>query len=98
MKPVLGPANSAKAVEVLGVYAAAAARGAVLVVPTSADAQLYTRELAGEGAVFGGSVVTFSGVRGEIAWRTGYSGRRASRLARERLLARAVGAARLSVL
>jgi ATP-dependent helicase/DNAse subunit B len=98
LKLVLGPANSAKAGEVLGAYAAAAGRGAVLVVPTSADARLYTRELAGEGAVFGGSVVTFSGLAREIAWRTGYSRRRASRLARERLLARAVAAARLSLL
>jgi ATP-dependent helicase/DNAse subunit B len=98
LKLVLGPANSAKAGEVLGTYAAAAARGAVLVVPTSADAQLYTRELAGAGAVFGASVLTFSGLAREIAWRTGYAGRRASRLQRERLLTRAVAGARLSVL
>src|SRR5437763_1552971 len=48
---VLGPANSAKAGEVLGAYATAARRGAVLVVPTVLDARHYTRELAGPGAL-----------------------------------------------
>jgi ATP-dependent helicase/DNAse subunit B len=98
LRLVLGPANSAKAGEVLGGYAAAARRGAVLVVPTAADAQLYTRELAAGGTVLGGSVVTFAGLAREIARRTGFRGRRASRLARERLLARAVAGVRLSVL
>ena len=46
---VLGPANSAKAGEVLGAFAAAAGRGAILVVPTAADADHYGRELAGAG-------------------------------------------------
>ena len=50
---VLGPANSAKAGEVLGAFAAASSRGAILVVPTSADAAHYSRELAVEGAVLG---------------------------------------------
>jgi ATP-dependent helicase/DNAse subunit B len=98
LKLVLGPANSAKAGEVLGAYAAATRRGAVLVVPTAADAQLYTRELAADGAVFGGSVVTFSGLAREIVGRVGFVGRRCSRLQRERLLARAVAATRLAVL
>jgi hypothetical protein len=40
---VLGPANSAKAGEVLGAYRAEAARAALLVVPTRADAEHYTR-------------------------------------------------------
>ena len=44
---VLGPANSAKAGEVLGAYGAAARRGALLVVPTALDAEHYSRELAG---------------------------------------------------
>ena len=82
---VLGPANSAKAGEVLGAYAAAARRGAVLVVPTAADADHYARELAGEGAVLG-SVLTFAGLAIEIARRAGYAGRRLSRLQRERVL------------
>ena len=57
---VLGPANSAKAGEVLGAYASAAQRGALLVVPTAADAAHYARELAAAGAVLG-SVLTFGG-------------------------------------
>jgi hypothetical protein len=42
---VLGPANSAKAGQVLGTYGAQAARGALLVVPTAGDARHYRREL-----------------------------------------------------
>ena len=60
---VLGPANSAKAGEVLGAYGAAARRGALLVVPTALDAEHYSRELAAEGAVIG-SVLTFAGLAG----------------------------------
>ena len=86
---VIGPANSAKAGEVLGAFAAAAHRGAILVVPTSADASHYTRELASEGAVLG-SVLTFSGLASDIAARAGYVGRRLSTLQRERVLERAL--------
>ena len=46
---VLGPANSAKAGEVLGAYALAARRDALLVVPTAADVAHYERELAALG-------------------------------------------------
>jgi ATP-dependent helicase/DNAse subunit B len=95
---VLGPANSAKAGEVLSAYAAAARRGALLVVPTAPDARLYERELAGQGAVLGGAVVTFAGLAREIARRAGYAGRRISALQRERVLTRAVARAELSVL
>src|SRR5580704_9809549 len=63
---VLGPANSAKAGEVLGGFAAAAQRGAILVVPTSVDANHFSRELARDGAVLG-SVLTFNGLASEIA-------------------------------
>ena len=87
---VLGPANSAKAGEVLGAFAAAAHRGAILVVPTATDASHYTRELASEGAVLG-SVLTFSGLAREIAARAGYAGRRLSSLQRERVLEKALG-------
>jgi ATP-dependent helicase/DNAse subunit B len=91
---VLGPANSAKAGEVLGAFAAASssARGAVLVVPTAADAAHYSRELAAEGAVLG-SVLTFSGLAFEIAARAGYTGRRLTRLQRERVLEEALAGA-----
>jgi ATP-dependent helicase/DNAse subunit B len=94
---VLGPANSAKAGEVLGAYAAAARRGAVLVVPTRLDATHYVRELATDGVVLG-SVLTFAALAREIAQRAQYSGRRLSRLQRERVLRRAVDPARLAVL
>ncbi|MGZ4296777.1 MAG: PD-(D/E)XK nuclease family protein [Solirubrobacteraceae bacterium] len=94
---VLGPANSAKAGEVLGAYGAAARRGALLVVPTAVDARHYARELAGEGVVLG-SVITFSGLAREIGRRAQYVGRRISPLPRERLLERVVAGSRLEVL
>src|SRR3984885_11816413 len=86
---VLGPANSAKAGEVLGAFAAAAQRGAILVVPTAVDASHYARELASEGEVLG-SVLTFSGLARQIANRTGYAARRLSPLQRERVLEHAL--------
>ena len=67
---VLGPANSSKAGEVLGGFAAAAQRGAILVVPTAVDADHFSRELARDGAVLG-SVLTFNGLSSEIADRAG---------------------------
>jgi ATP-dependent helicase/DNAse subunit B len=94
---VLGPANSAKAGEVLGAYAAAAHRGALLVVPTVSDAEHYSRELAAQRAVFG-TVLTFAGLAGEVARRAGYPGRRLSSLQRERCLRHAIADSPLSVL
>ena len=94
---VLGPANSAKAGEVLSAYAAAAHRGALLVVPTALDADHYARELAAGGAVLG-SVRTFSGLAAEIAARAGYNVRRLSSLQRERVLRKAIAEAPLDVL
>jgi ATP-dependent helicase/DNAse subunit B len=94
---VLGPANSAKAGEVLGAFAAAANRGAILVVPTTADSAHYSRELAAGGAVLG-SVLTFSGLAFEIAARAGYTGRRLTRLQRERVLEQALAGARFDAL
>jgi ATP-dependent helicase/DNAse subunit B len=82
---VIGPANSAKAGEVLGAYAAVAPRGAVLVVPTSVDADHYRRELAASGVVFG-SVLTFAGLARQIAGRTGYVAATVSELQRDRIL------------
>ena len=94
---VLGPANSAKAGEVLGAYSAAAHRGGLLVVPTAQDAAHYARELAGADGVLG-SVLTFSGLAAEIARRAGYLADRLSVLQRERVLRRVVGTVRLEVL
>jgi ATP-dependent helicase/DNAse subunit B len=86
---VLGPANSAKAGEVLGAFAAAANRGAILVVPTAVDADHFSRELADSGAVLG-SVLTFGGLAAEIAARAGHGARRVTKLQRERVLTRAL--------
>ncbi len=94
---VLGPANSAKAGEVLGAFAAASGRGAILVVPTALDADHYARELAHEGAVLG-SVLTFSGLAFEIAGRAGYHAGRLTRLQRERVLERALEPIKFGVL
>ncbi len=87
---VLGPANSAKAGEVLGAYRSAAERDALLVVPTAADAEHYDRELAG-GAVLLGRALTFNGLIDELARRAGYAATPLSGLQRERVLRRAVG-------
>ena len=97
LKLVLGPANSAKAGEVLGAYASASQRGALLVVPTAPDAAHYAREQAAAGAVLG-SVLTFGGLAAEIARRTGYHGRRLSALQRDRVVRRAVSRARFQAL
>jgi RecB family exonuclease len=94
---VTGPANSAKAGEVLGAYGAAARRGAVLVVPTAEDARHYTLELAGQGVVQG-SVLTFGGLAAEIARRVDYAGRRVSALQRERVLERVLAQLSLDAL
>src|ERR1700761_6596787 len=97
LKLVLGPANPAKAGEVLGAYASASQRGALLVVPTAPDAAHYAREQAAAGAVLG-SVVTFGGLASEIARRAGYGGRRLSALQRDRVVRRALGPLRFQAL
>ncbi len=97
LKLVLGPANSAKAGEVLGAYGALAARGAVLVVPTALDARHYRRELAASGVVFG-SVLTFAGLMREVGWRAGYSARQLSDRQRDVLMRRTVAGAELDTL
>jgi superfamily I DNA/RNA helicase/RecB family exonuclease len=94
---VLGPANSAKAGEVLGAHAAASPRGALLVVPTAADAEHYSRELAEHGTVLG-SVLTFTGLAREIARRAQYSARPLSALQRELVVTRVVRATRVRAL
>ncbi len=91
---VLGPANSAKAGRVLGAYAAQAARGALLVVPTAADARHYGRELVEDGVVLG-AVLTFGALAAEIARRADYGGRRLTELQRQRVLARVLARAEL---
>ncbi len=97
LKLVLGPANSAKAGEVLGACAAAAGRGAVLVVPTGQDVRRYGRELAERGAVLGSSVLTFSGLMQELGRRAGYGPPRLTRVQRERVLRRVIAQLRFTV-
>jgi len=86
---ILGPANSAKAGEVLAAYTAAARRDALLVVPTMADAAHYDRELAADGVLLG-RAITFAGLIAEIARRAGYGEARLSSRQRERVLRRAI--------
>jgi ATP-dependent helicase/DNAse subunit B len=91
---VIGPANAAKAGELLGAYAAQAPHGALLVVPTSQDVRHYQRELAtrGDGGGAGGGlglgeVRTFDGLVAVIAERVGVAASRLSTLQRGRVLA-----------
>jgi ATP-dependent helicase/DNAse subunit B len=95
---VLGPANSAKAAEVLGGYRAATRRGALLVVPTGVDREHYRRELLADGAVLGGEVLTFPGLAREIARRAGYAGRTLAPLQRQRVLRASIGRLRLEAI
>ena len=104
---VTGPANAAKAGVVLGRFREALERSGslrlpapepLLVVPTAADVEPYQRELAASGAVFGGEVTTFSRLLRLMARRAGYRGRSLGFVARDRVVAAAVGQARLRVL
>jgi ATP-dependent helicase/DNAse subunit B len=94
---ILGPANSAKAGELLGAYAAAASRDALLVVPTAADAVHYDRELAGDRVLLG-RAITFAGLIGEVARRAGYREPRLSACQRDHVLRRVIARARLESL
>jgi RecB family exonuclease len=80
---------------VLAAYRAALPREPLLVVPTSADVSHYRRELAEAGAVFGVRVLRFAWLEREIARRAGVGGRPLGHLARERVAAAAIAAARL---
>src|SRR4051812_28929723 len=95
---ITGPANAAKAGEVLARLRAAMPRAPLLVVPTVADVEHYQRELATGGLVFGADVVTFSRLAGEIGRAAGVSGRPLGRVARDRVVRAAIGDVRLEVL
>jgi ATP-dependent helicase/DNAse subunit B len=98
LKLVTGPANAAKAGEVLGGLRARVDDEPLLVVPAFEDVEHNQRELAARGAVFGVGVVRFKRLFAQIAWRAGVRGRAASRLQREAIVADAVGAAQLDAL
>ena len=98
LKLVTGPANSAKAGEVLGGYRARLDEEPILVVPEFRDVEHAQREMAANGAVFGVRVVRFDRLWREMARWVGYSARVATAFQRERLIAQAVVDADLTVL
>ena len=95
---VTGPANAAKAGEVLGGLRARLEQDPVLVVPAFQDVEHAQRELAQRGAVFGARVLRFEWLFREIALRTGHSARAASQVQRELVVEEAVRRARLEML
>lgn len=98
LRLVTGPANSAKAGEVLGGYRERLDEEPILVVPEFRDVEHAQREMAANGAVFGVRVARFAWLWDLMARRVGYSARIASALQRELLVAGAVKAADLRVL
>jgi ATP-dependent helicase/DNAse subunit B len=98
LKLVTGPANAAKAGEVLGELRARVDEEPLLVVPAFEDVEHNQRELAARGAVFGVHVVRFRRLFAQIAWRGGVRGRAVSRLQRELIVADAVRAAGLETM
>jgi ATP-dependent helicase/DNAse subunit B len=95
---VTGPANAAKAGEVLGGLRARLDRDPILLVPTFGDVEHAQRELAERGAVFGARVLRFRWLFDEIARRAGYGERVASDVQRELIVEEAIHAAGLEVL
>ena len=95
---VTGPANAAKAGEVLGGLRARLDDEPILVVPTFQDVEHAQRELAERGAVFGASVLRFDWLLRAIAERAGHWERVASDVQRELVVEEAVRRARLEVL
>jgi ATP-dependent helicase/DNAse subunit B len=98
LKLVTGPANAAKAGEVLGGLRERLNEEPILVVPAFGDVEHAQRELAERGAVFGAGVVRFARLFGIVAERVGYVARVASDLQRELIVEEAVRAASLSEL
>ncbi len=95
---VTGPANAAKAGEVLGGLRARLDDDPILVVPSFQDVEHAQRELDERGAVFGALVLRFDWLYREIARRAGTSDRVASEVQRQLLLEATVDRAGLSVL
>jgi len=95
---VTGPANAAKAGEVLGGLRSRLDEEPILVVPTFADVEHAQRELAERGAVFGARVLRFERLFGAIAERAGYGEPVASQVQRELLIEATVASAELLVL
>src|SRR3954453_17264925 len=87
---ITGPANAAKAGEVLGRFRAPRPRSPLPVVPTAADVDHFQRELAAGGALVGGSVVPFGSLVRSIAEAVGVEGRPLGPVARDRVVVAAV--------
>jgi ATP-dependent helicase/DNAse subunit B len=98
LKLVTGPANAAKAGEVLGGLRARLDDDPILVVPTLGDVEHAQRELAERGAIFGARVLRFKWLFEEIATRVGYLQPVASDFQRELIVEEAVRRANLGVL
>jgi RecB family exonuclease len=71
LKLILGPPNSGRAGLIRRRYLEALERDPVLVVPTVDDVFAFERELCGEGAALGGTVLTFGALFGQIATAAG---------------------------
>src|SRR5262245_30600709 len=95
---VTGPANAAKAGEVLGGLRERLDEEPILVVPAFGDVEHAQRELAERGAVFGARVLRFEWLFRAIADRAGYRQPVASDVQRELIVEEAVRRARLSAL
>ena len=95
---VTGPANAAKAGEVLGGLRARLDDDPILVVPSFQDVEHAQRELDERGAVFGALVLRFEWLYREIARRAGTGDRVASEVQRQLLLETTVERAELRVL
>jgi ATP-dependent helicase/DNAse subunit B len=95
---VTGPANAAKAGEVLGGLRARVDDEPILVVPAFQDVEHAQRELAERGAVFGVSVLRFDRLFREIGRRTGHGEPIASDVQRELIVEEAVRRADLELL
>src|SRR3954470_3507994 len=100
LRLVIGPANAEKAGVALDAYRAELAAGTdpVLIVPTFPDVEVYRRELAAGGAVFGVRVERFGWLLNQVARRAGVSGRPVTGLARERVAALATARVKLEAL
>jgi RecB family exonuclease len=71
LKLILGPPNSGRAGVVRRRYLNALDRDPVLVLPTVDDVFAFERELCGDGAALGGTVLTFGALFGQIATAAG---------------------------
>jgi ATP-dependent helicase/nuclease subunit B len=92
---VTGPANAAKAGEVLGGLRARLEQEPILVVPAFQDVEHNQRELAERGAIFGARVLRFEWLFKLMAERAGYSAPVASEVQRELIVEEAVRSAGL---